>query len=553
MKRNFKFASLALGAMMAGVLGSCTAESGFIDQPEIPSASPVINLVKETEVNAYSRGMLINPLSNAGDGYVGNQQTWNKFNADELQNITDDERRAVLAAIEAKVTGARISEDVVFPWENYFLQDVISGQNGNFTGAGSNGTSSSSYSFEAWNTGSSCNSPYWKHCNDEIAANYEEVTNSAHLNNYYQKVESDGSQTRINETSLMTDMKYGTYEEMKGKQFRWYINCHENLHWYEYIVVQVDGNYYICFDFGCGHPENDVDGNSGKGAEHNDWDYNDWILKITPAGPHQDVWTGEEPKDETCDKCPHHKHDGKKCPECEEGTVCNPEDKGSTDEPTTPEVVEIPDHVEVNLEVEEHQDYLATHLSIHVRAVTDVEVFIPVPVDYYVEADDMAIVQKHETDFMVHGGPIQKQWLINGQVVTLTVTFESNGIRVTTDGINDKVIDYLKEEINDGLTFEVWNYYNADKFGDGMLAARHGLKEMIDGKSTVKFLDKEPSLYVNAFYYDDIDGVKTENKNQWDCTVEIVESQAGDYKAAEDGEWYNGSPFNQLREKKSAE
>lgn len=253
--------------------------------------------------------------ANAGDGDLNNT-IWGNYGAEDLTNITDAERRAVLDAIEKKVTGERISEDVVFPWTAYFLQDVISGQNGDWDGAGSNGTSSSSYSFEAYCKGAYCdypggeNNPYERHgyytttWNSQTNsfdinpnwetehANYLQVTNSAHLNNYY--LLRDGNQTRINETTLMTDMEYGTYEEMKGKQFRWYINCHENKHWYEYIIVTVNGNYYICFDFGCGLPENDIDGHAGKGAEHNDWDYNDWILKITPAGDQPDVWGGND-------------------------------------------------------------------------------------------------------------------------------------------------------------------------------------------------------------------------------------------------------------------
>ena len=92
----------------------------------------------------------------------------------------------------------------------------------------------------------------------------------------------------------MTNMEYGTYEEMKGRQFRWYVNCHGYRHWSEYIVVNWNGNYYICFDFACGYPENDYDGHPEKEAEHNDWDYNDWVLKITPAGNQPDVWTGDK-------------------------------------------------------------------------------------------------------------------------------------------------------------------------------------------------------------------------------------------------------------------
>lgn len=534
---------------MTGFFGACTNEDAGLVNGESG-----LQLVKAPKVIAYSGDYILGTATsraNAGDGDLNNQ-TWRQFNTDALENITDAERQAVLEAIEQKTNGNRISEDVVFPWENYFLQDVISAQNGSWQGAGSNGTSSSSYAFEAWHKGADCRvqSQWYTDNHTSDYENYELVTNSAHMNQYFQKVNADGSQTRINETTLMTGMELGTYEEMKGKQFRWYINCHENLHWYEYITVQVDGNWYICFDFGCGHKENDVDGNPGRGAELNDWDYNDWIIKILPAVPNGEeapaVWpTPDEPEKEVCDKCGHPSH-GETCPDCEENEGCNHKDEPVvTPDPVVPDVTPaFKDEVEVNLHgTDKNGEYLESHLSIHVRAATDVEIFIPVPNTAYLDADDMAIVMKHEPNHMKHGGPYEVEYKLKDSDLTvkLTIAFEEDGIRVTTDGITEEVIEWCGKKCHgDGITFEIWNYFNDSIDLDT-------LKGYLN-KATIKFLDKEPDAYINAFN-------KTEEGviNEDDCTVSIVDEQRGDFEDAVTGKHLNGSPFNEIYKNKSNE
>lgn len=425
--------------------------------------------------------------SNVGNGDFGNS-TWISKGANDLSNITDEERDKVLKAIEEKVTGERISEDVVFPWTDYFLQDVISAQS-NYGGAGVSGNPSASYTFEAWNTGADC-SPWYHHGSDY--ENYDEVSNSAHLNNFFQKQNPDGSQEQIKETTLMTNMQYSTYEEIKGKQFRWYINCHENLHWYEYIVVEVDGSYYICFDFACGHKENDVDGNPGRGNTQNDWDYNDWILKITPAGNQPDVWTGDEPEEKINNN---HRNE-----------------------------------VEVNLRADEKKDnLLESHLSIHVRHSTNIEIFIPIPAKYYCEVDDMAIVEKHVKELMIHGGPYSTSYDINGNTITLNVEYSNNGIRIWTEGITEGVINYCFETYRDGITFEVWNYFNDPETGNPLLSLEE-LNHYLN-QSTVRFINSNPEKYING-KMDDIDNTVSPDKNYYN-----------NYKV---GEHLNGSSLNEI-------
>lgn len=159
-----------------------------------------------------------------------------------------------------------------------------------------------------------------------------------------------------------------------------------------------------------------------------------------------------------------------------------------------PEPVVTPDYVEVNLSVnDEHEtgDYIATKLSIHVRSLTDVEVLLPIDKKYYCVADDMDISLSHrEPNIEYNTDPQYVEMQIGSTTVTFTVQYEDEGIRVTTDGINQEVIDYCAAHYGDGITFEVWNYFKD--------ITRDALKPMLD-QSTVSFLDKNPKLYINAF------------------------------------------------------
>lgn len=192
-----------------------------------------------------------------------------------------------------------------------------------------------------------------------------------------------------------------------------------------------DYGYYIGMDYG-----------SEKVGTPGDGDYSDWVIKVIPAVKH------EEPIGE----------------------------------------------VEINLSVNDEHiegDFIATKLSIHIRALTDVEVFIPVDKKFYCQADDMDISLSHREPNMVYNtDPQYVEMQIGATTVTFTVQYEDEGIRVTTDGVNKSVIDYCAEFYADGITFEIWNYFKD--------ITRADLKTMLD-KSTVTFLDENPALYINAF------------------------------------------------------
>ena len=143
-----------------------------------------------------------------------------------------------------------------------------------------------------------------------------------------------------------------------------------------------------------------------------------------------------------------------------------------------------PDAVEVNFSINERQ-YKSndTKLSIHVRSVTDVTVFIPTPAEYYCPVDDMHIVQSHSQNVEVYGSTEHVEMDIQGNKVGLDIAFAENGITIKTSGMNENVQNYLQNTFHDGLTFEICNYFNTEKAianGSTKAISKDDLKSNLD-------------------------------------------------------------------------
>jgi hypothetical protein len=245
---------------------------------------------------------------------------------------------------------------------------------------------------------------------------------------------------------------------------------------YRYFYIEYEGKtaLYLGYDFAAFKSAQGLD-LPGDGI------YNDWVLKITP-------YTAPVVED----------------PDVDEDPVPN-------NEGPAPTQIVGKGEVEVNLSVNAAKvegDYIASKLSIHVRDTSDVEVFLPVRAEFYCDTDDMNIVLSHRLEQVAYNTARTNSMSmeIAGQTVTLTVTYEADGIRVTTSGINATVLKYLRETYGDGLTFEVWNYYHSN------LITRDVLQESLN-LSTVEFLDGRVGKYINAF------GKVDEAPNPLDCTV----------------------------------
>ena len=182
-------------------------------------------------------------------------------------------------------------------------------------------------------------------------------------------------------------------------------------------------------------------------------------------------------------------------------------------------------HIEINLHQNIHTDWNESKLSIHIRDTSDVEVFIPMPAEYICEADDMYIVQKHWEDgsYVYNSSPETVSMVVAGQTVTLTIEYvlkgDNPGIKVTTSGVNAEVLKACRTAFDDGLTFEVYNYYNYNILDeDGQITGtvtRDKIKSYLN-QATVTFLNSGyPRAYINAFNV--LDG-QTE-ANPLDCKV----------------------------------
>lgn len=253
---------------------------------------------------------------------------------------------------------------------------------------------------------------------------------------------------------------------------------------YRFYTIEFQGqrNLYLCFDYATTKYDNGLLDYQGDGV------YDDWVIKITPA-------------------------DGSEIPaESGEGG----EGGGSVEAPDSLDFYSV-DHVEVNLSVNDKHDYgdwIHTKLSIHIRSVTDVELFIPVSQQYYCDMDDMDIVISHELGLEKYiPQPSTEMYSIvdedtgDSYDVGATVTFESSGIRITTTGMTAGLQEYLQSKYGDGLTFEIWNYYDVEAID------RETLKPYLDATSVT--FSGAPTLFVNAFAPIGED----DHKNPWDCVV----------------------------------
>lgn len=232
--------------------------------------------------------------------------------------------------------------------------------------------------------------------------------------------------------------------------------------------------------------------------------------------------------------------------------------------------------VEINLSLNgenenEGLDFIASHLSIHLRAAQDVKVTLPVALTYCCEADDMEIVKKHEDGNFLYGDEKHELSMeIAGETVTLTVKYNDDNIEITTEGMNEAVLKALAAEFKDGLTFEVWNYYNLAP-GEGQTlpenkqaTTRAALKPMLE-QATVEFIGATADLenvhyYVNAFneinkQFDKAGEYVSGEVNPLDCTVTLIGDAAAafeeDTAEEKDFQGYNGSLFNKIYKNKN--
>ena len=471
MKRNAFFAATLTVAAFLGVMTSCS-NGNEMNQDEVPQE---INLAKKPDFRLSSGEVILATSTSSGtradaqvnvnyfkiQDFGGGKSDWMKTNYPVLYNcfdnapaktdrdeqVTQAEYEAVMAYLAAHPNEGSTTCDLT----TYFIQNV--------------GSSKDNYHLAFMN--SSGNVHHYTDITGGNQMDYFEL-NGIHINDYNA---TWGPRALCVNIPLINPRYHESYASLT-----------EENH-YRFYVIEYAGkkNLYLCFDYATYKYDNGELNYQGDGV------YNDWVIKIIPG----------------------------------DGSEIDPDGPDGPDDPDDPDVDPYDfyayDHVEVNLSVnDKHEvgDWIHTKLSIHIRAVTDVEVFIPVKSEFYCALDDMDIVVSHQLDLVKYiPQPSSETFTItnadNGNTyeVSATVAFEPNGIRITTHGMTAELQEYLQKTYGDGLTFEIWNYYNIES------TDREQLKPFLDA-STVTFTS-DPTLYVNAFAPIGEDN----HKNPWDCVV----------------------------------
>ena len=174
-------------------------------------------------------------------------------------NVTDAEKEKVSAEF-AKVRENAVNE-INIPWENYWVQQVHTGDRASVDGTGTRvyptGVMNKLMAYN-FNTGE-----------------YEHVNNFNAANNTTEYTD-DVTHEKFYGTTLMVDMGTGD----KLDQFA-YHNTSSSDYYYSYIVLEIDGAYYVGFDIVGYHPVGQ-DANANMDVDR-DWIFDDWIVKISPA------------------------------------------------------------------------------------------------------------------------------------------------------------------------------------------------------------------------------------------------------------------------------
>lgn len=482
-----------MAALLFGFL--VTACSSDDDDNSIVITDGMIKPAKAPDFNAFAGGRLKNVTFNNGSitrSHDVNGNLWYQ-NWERPTNVTETEKDKVVEEFSKKREGVKNTLQIT--WENFWVQQVYKGETAYDDGYGQSiGIASNKMNhLLVFNTLKEEVISWWPYevAYNEYEGGYEHINNFNSGDNQTVYTDDKTLQKYIG-TTLMTHIKSDGRDEQFG-----YHNSVDSKDHFEYIILEIDGAYYIGFDFYATHPEGQ-EGNKNMDVER-DWVFNDWIVKICPA---QLKVEEEVPTI---------------FPDPNEPVVV--EDENGEESVI---VHHVDGHVEVNLSLNaqrETDDYIASKLSIHVRDTSDVEIFIPVPVDYYCPADDMFIVVSHRLELEKHApSSSHMEFEIDGHKVEASVAFEMGGVRVKTTGVNAEVLKYLRKNYGDGITFEVWNYYNNT-------ANRQQLKVMLD-KTTIQFTNNPP-LFINAFAQ--LNGAV----NPLDCTVTPPASYVN--KTANDG------------------
>ena len=174
-------------------------------------------------------------------------------------NVTDTEKAKVVAEFSKVREGA--THTINLPWNNYWVQQVHQGTQYSVDDTGQHVYPSGVMNqLLAWNYNTK---------------SYEHVNNFNNANNITEYTD-DITHEKFIGTTLMINMGTGNVDNQFG-----YHNTSSSNYYYDYIILEIDGAYYVGFDIVGYHPVGQ-DANANMDVNR-DWIFNDWIVKISPA------------------------------------------------------------------------------------------------------------------------------------------------------------------------------------------------------------------------------------------------------------------------------
>ena len=558
------FGSMVMVAILSFVWSSCSSE---LDHPALQDKSANV-LAKAPKIEAYSGTTYWGPSISGGtraSNIEANQwyTTWDCF--PPITELTQEDIDEIIRRLSK---GEETHNTIILPFEHFWIQQVHKGTD-EYIPTDINGTPVSGQKLLGSN--------FMDHIEaTDKDGNLEHISNFNAGKNDNNPGSCQGCGKSLAGTVLVTNM--GT-ENLNPETQYCYAESNTSPHTYynNYFIIEYKGYYYLGFDYEM-HKEA-YNKNEVKDVAR-DWNFTDWIVRIIPAysagETPLDNPGGIQPGDWFNDKNPgggDNNGDGNNG-----GSNPGGDNGGGTTTPATPTIGgdNHRNEIEANLGIDDKEGkYTESHLSLHVRSANNVDIFIPVPLKYVCPADDMEIVQKHFEGLMDHGGEIVEGTGIYDQDGKLTMssgllskmtykvgdedknwdvtlyveyveagftsshgeTFQKAGIHIWSEGINAEMMEYLFEKFGDGITFEIWNYYNEG-------TTLEELKQYLD-ETTIKFLGNTlPDYFINAFG-------ESNNQEGKDCKVNMDESQADNYEYVGTGGHLNGSSHNEIYENKS--
>ena len=255
------------------VLVGCSHDINFQTKTDIKKAEYKASFVKNFGKPASTQTWGFKASGTTRSANVNGNQ-WAAI-YDLPDNITDTEKEKVVAEFSKKREGVYNTKQVT--WSEYWVQQVYTGETVYKDGYGNDVLGSSKMN-KLITYNSNAVEEIWWPVRETKYGGYEHINNfnsGSNETTYY----SDGDNEKSNPI-VGTTLMVGMESDGRNEQFG-YHNSTDSKDHFEYIILEIDGSWYVGFDFYATHPDGQ-EANKNMDVDR-DWIFNDWIVKISPA------------------------------------------------------------------------------------------------------------------------------------------------------------------------------------------------------------------------------------------------------------------------------